>query len=87
MTATTVLIWTGVVLIGGIGSVLRFLVDRTVTRRLARPFPFGTLAVNISGAALLGFLGGLALSLLGVLIDQPFPGVQGVLRLPAALPL
>jgi CrcB protein len=62
MTATTVLIWTGVVLIGGIGSVLRFLVDRTVTRRLARPFPFGTLAVNISGAGLLGFLGGLALS-------------------------
>jgi fluoride exporter len=49
-------------LIGGIGSVLRFLVDRTVTRRLARPFPFGTLTVNISGAALLGFLGGLALS-------------------------
>jgi CrcB protein len=62
MTATTVLVWTGVVLIGGIGSVLRFLVDRTITQRLARPFPFGTLAVNISGAALLGFLGGLALS-------------------------
>jgi CrcB protein len=62
MTATTVLVWTGVVLIGGIGSVLRFLVDRTITRRVARPFPFGTLAVNISGAALLGFLGGLALS-------------------------
>jgi CrcB protein len=56
------LVWTGVVLIGGIGSVLRFLVDRTITRRVARPFPFGTLAVNISGAALLGFLGGLALS-------------------------
>ena len=49
-------------LIGGIGSVTRFLVDRTVTRRIARPFPIGTLAVNISGAALLGFLGGLALS-------------------------
>ena len=62
MTATTVLVWTGVVLIGGIGSVLRFLMDRTITRRVARPFPFGTLAVNISGAALLGFLGGLALS-------------------------
>jgi CrcB protein len=62
MTASTVLVWTGVVLIGGIGSVLRFVVDRTVTRRLARPFPVGTLAVNISGAALLGFLGGLALS-------------------------
>jgi CrcB protein len=62
MTATTVLAWAGVMLIGGIGSVLRFLVDRTVARRLARPFPFGTLTVNISGAALLGFLGGMALS-------------------------
>jgi CrcB protein len=62
MTATTVLIWAGVVLIGGVGSVTRFLVDRTVARRIARPFPFGTLTVNISGAALLGFLGGLALS-------------------------
>jgi CrcB protein len=62
MTATTVLTWAGVMLIGGIGSVLRFLVDRTVARRVGRPFPFGTLTVNISGAALLGFLGGLALS-------------------------
>jgi CrcB protein len=60
--ATTVLVWAGVMLIGGIGSVLRFLVDRALARRVARPFPFGTLAVNISGAALLGFLGGLALS-------------------------
>ena len=58
----TVLVWAGVVLLGGVGSVLRFLVDRTVARRLSRPFPFGTLAVNISGAALLGFLGGLALN-------------------------
>jgi fluoride exporter len=61
-TTTTALVWVGVVLLGGIGSVLRFLVDRAVARRVARPFPFGTLTVNISGAALLGFLGGLALS-------------------------
>ena len=61
-TATTVLVWAGVVFVGGIGSVLRFVIDRAVARRVARPFPFGTLAVNISGAALLGFLGGLALS-------------------------
>jgi len=61
-TATTVLLWAGVTLIGGIGSVLRFLVDRAVARRAARSFPVGTLTVNISGAALLGFLGGLALS-------------------------
>lgn len=62
MTASTALVWLGVALIGGVGSVARFLVDRTVTRTVARPFPIGTLAVNISGAALLGFLGGLALS-------------------------
>lgn len=60
-TVTTALVWVGVVLIGGTGSVLRFVVDRTVARRASRPFPFGTLVVNISGAALLGFLGGLAL--------------------------
>lgn len=60
--ATTALVWVCVMLIGGIGSVCRFLVDRAVGRRMAWPFPFGTLTVNISGAALLGFLGGLALS-------------------------
>src|ERR1700756_3192179 len=61
-TTVTALVWAGVVLVGGTGSVLRFLVDRTVARRLSRPFPFGTLVVNISGATLLGFLGGLALN-------------------------
>lgn len=59
---TTALVWVGVVLIGGIGSMLRFLVDRVVARRAAQLFPFGTLTVNVSGAALLGFLGGLTLS-------------------------
>jgi CrcB protein len=56
------MIWLGVVLAGGVGAVLRFLVDRAVARRAARSFPLGTLVVNISGAALLGLLGGLALS-------------------------
>lgn len=60
--ATTALVWVCVALIGGLGSVTRFLIDRTVARRVAGPFPFGTLAVNISGAAILGFLGGLTLS-------------------------
>jgi CrcB protein len=58
----TIAIWTGVVLIGGVGAVLRFVVDRAVSRRVSRPFPFGTLAVNLSGATLLGFFAGLALS-------------------------
>jgi CrcB protein len=58
----TVAVWSGVVLLGGVGAVLRFVVDRTVAARLARRFPFGTLAVNLSGAMVLGLLSGLALS-------------------------
>ena len=58
----TVVVWAGVVLLGGIGAVLRFVVDRAVTKRVGRPFPFGTLMVNLSGALLLGFFAGLALS-------------------------
>jgi CrcB protein len=72
--ATTVLVWAGVVFVGGIGSVLRFLVDRTVARRVARPFPFGTLAVNISGAALLGFLFGQLSRDAALLADTAFVG-------------
>lgn len=56
-----VALWTGVLLIGGLGAVTRFIVDRAVARRTARPFPFGTLAVNISGAVLLGLITGVAL--------------------------
>ena len=55
-------LWAGVVLLGGVGAVMRFVIDRAVARRLSGPFPFGTLTVNVSGATLLGFLGGLALS-------------------------
>ena len=47
----TVLVWSAVALVGGVGSVLRFVIDRAVARRVARAFPFGTLAVNISGAS------------------------------------
>lgn len=54
-------LWTGVVLLGGVGSVLRFTLDKVVSARAGRAFPYGTLAVNISGALLLGFLSGLAL--------------------------
>ncbi|MCV7001193.1 fluoride efflux transporter CrcB [Mycolicibacterium alvei] len=57
----TALVWTGVMLLGGAGAVCRFLVDRTVSARHTRGFPFGTLAVNLTGAFLLGFLGALAL--------------------------
>lgn len=56
------MVWAGVLVIGGLGSVARYMVDRAVARRVARSFPFGTLTVNITGAVLLGFITGLALS-------------------------
>jgi fluoride exporter len=64
-----------VLLAGGAGAVLRFVVDGAVARRAARSFPFGTLAVNITGAALLGLLGSLALSRHAALLaDTAFIG-------------
>jgi fluoride exporter len=69
------LIWVGVLVAGGFGAVLRFLLDGAVARRAARSFPYGTLTVNISGAALLGLLAGLALSRHAALIaDTAFVG-------------
>jgi fluoride exporter len=58
----TIVIWTGVVLIGGAGSVARFLLDGAVSSAGGRDFPLGTMVVNISGALILGLLTGLALS-------------------------
>jgi fluoride exporter len=55
------LIWAAVILIGGAGSVARFLADGVVASAAGRDFPFGTLAVNVSGAIILGLLTGLAL--------------------------
>jgi fluoride exporter len=53
--------WLAVALVGGVGAIGRFLLDRVVTARAGRDFPVGTLAVNVSGALLLGLLTGLAL--------------------------
>lgn len=58
----SIAVWAGVLVIGGFGAVARFLVDRAVSRRAARAFPYGTLAVNLSGAVALGFVAGLSLS-------------------------
>ena len=55
------LVWVGVVVLGGVGAVLRFLVDREIAGRVGRAFPYGTLVVNLSGAVVLGLLTGLAL--------------------------
>lgn len=64
----TLLVWVGVVLIGGGGSVLRFLVDGAIASRTGRSFPYGTLVVNFSGAVLLGLVTGLVLNRDGALL-------------------
>ncbi|WP_019971112.1 fluoride efflux transporter CrcB [Mycobacterium sp. 141] len=56
----TALSWGGLLLAGGFGAVLRFIVDRQVMSRTAGRFPSGTLAVNLTGAVVLGGLSGLA---------------------------
>jgi len=58
----SVWVWIGVALLAGAGAVVRFVLDAAITQRHGRGFPFGTLAVNASGALALGLLTGLAAS-------------------------
>lgn len=48
--------------LGGTGAIARFLLDGAVARRFGRDFPYGTLAVNLSGTLALGLLVGAALT-------------------------
>ena len=50
------------VAIGGLGAIGRFTLDSAVSRRVGRSFPWGTLAVNLSGAFALGVLAGATIS-------------------------
>ncbi|HLY48812.1 MAG TPA: fluoride efflux transporter CrcB [Solirubrobacteraceae bacterium] len=49
----------GVGLLGGLGAVARFTLDGAVAGRVGREFPYGTLVVNMLGAAVLGIIVGL----------------------------
>ncbi len=46
------------VLAGGLGAVLRFLVDHLSARLITRHFPLGTLIVNVTGSLALGLVVG-----------------------------
>jgi fluoride exporter len=54
----TVLVWVGVALLGGLGALARWTLDGLVSAWWGRQFPLGTLAVNLTGAFLLGLLVG-----------------------------
>jgi CrcB protein len=50
----------GIALLGGLGALARFLLDGAVSSQVGRAFPFGTLAVNLTGAFAFGVLDGAA---------------------------
>jgi CrcB protein len=54
-------LWLAVGVLGGVGSLGRFLVSRLVSAGTRGGFPFGTLAVNLSGTLILGVLVGATL--------------------------
>ena len=59
----TVGTWILVGLLGGAGAISRFVVDGLIGERAGGgSFPWGTLVVNLSGAAVLGGLAGAAVS-------------------------
>ena len=51
-------VWLGIGLLGGLGACARVLLGAAVDRRADSPFPWGTLAVNLSGAFALGVIVG-----------------------------
>jgi len=53
-------LWLAVGGLGGTAAITRFLLDSAVSTRAGAEFPLGTLAVNLSGALVLGLLDGLA---------------------------
>lgn len=63
-----------VVIAGGLGSLVRFVVDGVIARRVKTGFPWGIFVVNITGSLLLGFCTGLADS---SVIDAPLLFVAG----------
>jgi CrcB protein len=52
----------GIGVLGGLGALARFALDGAVAERVGGAFPYGTMAVNLSGAFVLGALVGAAIA-------------------------
>jgi CrcB protein len=55
-------LWIAVAALGAAGAVARLLIEDVVSSKLPIAYPVGTLAVNVSGAFVLGLLAGAALT-------------------------
>lgn len=51
-------LWVAAAVLGGAGACARFLLDRSVSSAVGGRLPLGTMAVNLSGAFLLGLVVG-----------------------------
>ncbi|WP_413354468.1 fluoride efflux transporter CrcB [Microbacterium sp. 1P06AB] len=63
----TPLLFVALSLAGGVGAVLRLVLDGAIKVRTGTAFPLGTLLINVSGSLVLGFVTQLALG--GILDD------------------
>lgn len=54
------LLWIG--LAGGCGAVARYLLDSAISSGVHRPWPIGTVLINLTGSLLVGLVAGLALA-------------------------
>ncbi len=63
----TPLLFIALSLAGGVGAVLRLVLDGAIKARTRTAFPLGTLLINVSGSLVLGFVTQLALG--GILDD------------------
>jgi len=52
----------GIGVLGGVGALLRFVLDGAISTRIAGAFPWGTFAVNVIGALALGVVIGAGMS-------------------------
>lgn len=58
---------------GGVGAVVRYVLDTAVSRRVKGPLPFATIGINVTGSLLLGLIAG------AVLAGVADPALQAVL--------
>lgn len=54
-------VWVAAAALGGVGAILRFVLDGAVSSWIGRDFPYGTFVVNVTGALLLGLAVGAGL--------------------------